>query len=120
MFDWWSKAVIGKVEVDERSAYEDAGGVDLLVERLLAIDEEHVHAFAREQASTLESGQPRADNRDVITRSHKTSPSSLHRKAGRLSRARGIAVKYFIGQRSLLFMRPVFLWAFRVKLFCWR
>ena len=95
MFDRRSKAVVWNIEIDERAAHEYSGGMDLLIESLLAIDEENVEALFREQASTLKAGQSGADDRDVIARSHKgNSNSSLARLA--MLRLSEIIVKYFI------------------------
>ena len=66
MPDWWAKAVVGDVEVDERAAHEDAGGVDLLVETVFAIDEEYVEALLREDSSTLKPGKSGANDGHVV------------------------------------------------------
>jgi hypothetical protein len=70
VFDRWPKAIVRKVEIDERAAYEDSGGMDLLVESVLAIDEENVDALSTEQASTLEPGKSSPDDSHVVTRPH--------------------------------------------------
>ena len=70
MFDCWSKAVVRDVEIDERTTHEDASGVNLLIETVLAIDEENVNASSREQASTLEPGKSGADDSHVVARFH--------------------------------------------------
>jgi hypothetical protein len=71
VFDWWSKAIVRKIEIDERATYKDSGCVDLLIERVLAIDEQNADALPREQSGTLQSGQSGADDSYVITRSHR-------------------------------------------------
>ena len=70
MFDGWSKAVVGDIEIDERAAHEDSGGMDLLVESVLAIDEENVQALPSEQSGTLQSGKSGADDGYVVAGVH--------------------------------------------------
>ena len=70
MFDRWSKAVFGQVEIDERAAHEDSSGMYFLIECVLAIDEENVDALPGEQARTLKSGQSGADDSYVVACSH--------------------------------------------------
>jgi hypothetical protein len=55
VFDWCSKTILGQIEIDERAAHEDSGGMNLLFERVLAIDEEHVETLPGKQASTLKA-----------------------------------------------------------------
>ena len=71
VFDPQSKTVVRDVEIDERASHEDSGGVNLLVESVLAIDEENVEVLSREQASTLEPGKSCADDGHVVARSHR-------------------------------------------------
>jgi len=70
VFDCWSKAVVRDVEIDERATHEDSGSVNLLVESVLAIDEENVDALSGEQARTLEPGKSGADDSHVVARFH--------------------------------------------------
>ncbi len=77
MFDGWSKAVVGDVEIDEGAAHEDSGGVDLLVESVLAIDEENVQALPAEQSGTLQAGQSGADDGHVVAGSHERFAKSF-------------------------------------------
>ena len=77
MSDWRSQAVVREVEIDERAAHEDAGGVDLLVESVLAIDEENANPLPGEEPSTLESGQSRADDCHVVASLHEPPPQVL-------------------------------------------
>jgi hypothetical protein len=70
VFDWWSEAVVGDVEIDEGAAHEDAGGMDLLVECVFAIDEENIQALSSEQTGTLKSRQSSANDSHVIAASH--------------------------------------------------
>ena len=70
MFDRRSQAIIRDVEIDERAAHEDSGGVDLLIECVLAIDEENVDALPGKEASTLKPGKSRTDDSYVIARPH--------------------------------------------------
>ena len=70
MFDRWSQAIVRDVEVNERAAHEDSGGMNLLVESVFAVDEENVETLPGEQASTLKSGQSRTDDSNLITRPH--------------------------------------------------
>ena len=79
MPDWWAKAVVGDVEVDERAAHEDAGGVDLLVKTVFPIDEEYVEALLREQSSTLKPGKSGANDGHVVGAGRHIS--SLRRRA---------------------------------------
>src|SRR5437762_599965 len=57
--------------------------MDLLVESVLAIDEENVETSSTEQACTLKSGKSGADDSHVVARSHETyPPGALFSKAG--------------------------------------
>jgi hypothetical protein len=47
--------------------------MDLLVESVLAIDEENVEALSREQAGTLKPGKSGADNSHVVAGFHGVS-----------------------------------------------
>ena len=53
-------------EIVERATHEDAGRVDRLVERLLAIDEHHSQPVAGQQARALQSRQSGPDHGDVV------------------------------------------------------
>ena len=70
MFDRWSETVVGDVEIDECATHEDSGGMNLLVESVLAIYEENVESLPGKESSTLKPGKSRTDDRDVIKRSH--------------------------------------------------
>ena len=70
MFDRRSQAVIRDVEIDECASHKDSGGMDLLVESVLAIDEENVETLPGEQASTLKSCQSGTDDSHVVACSH--------------------------------------------------
>src|SRR5262245_37349451 len=59
VFDRRSQAVVWDVEVNQCAAHEDSGGVDLLIESVLAIDEQHLESLPGEQASTLKPGKSR-------------------------------------------------------------
>ena len=97
MFDWWSKTIVRKIEIDKRPTYEDSGRMDLLIESVLAIDEKNADALPAEQASTLQSGQSSTDDSYVITHSHcriaksSVSQSPMAKKGGE----GGSALKYF-------------------------
>ena len=90
MFDGWTETVVRNIEIDERAAHEDARRMYLLVESVLAIDEEDLEALPREESRTLQSGKAGADDSHVIIRAHRrhlmplpTLPSStLRRKDG--------------------------------------
>jgi hypothetical protein len=71
--DRWSETVFREVKVDERAAHEDSGGMDLLVERVLALDKENTNSLLCEQARTLKTGESRADDSDVIASDAETS-----------------------------------------------
>src|SRR3569832_1700 len=83
MLDRWAKAVFRQVEIDERAAYEDSGGVYLLIESVFAIDEENIDALAGEQSGTLQTCQSGADDSHVEARSHDVWPSPLLRRVRR-------------------------------------
>ena len=89
MSDWGAQAVVRDVEINERAAHEDSGGMDLLVESVLAIDEENVEAVPGEQASTLKPGKSGADDSHVVACSHEgfaksfVTQSSKIKKGGR-------------------------------------
>ena len=92
----------GMIEIDERAAHEDSGGMDLLVESVFAIDEENVEALPGEQASTLKPGKSGADDSHVVARSHNVSPSPLSRKVQRQKKGRGgsaLNVSHLFDQR---------------------
>src|SRR5204863_3567015 len=88
--------------------------MDLLVESVLAIDEENVETLSTEQACTLKPGKSGADDSHVVARSHETyPPGALFSKAGSPKKAetgrhlvqesyasRKILVKYFARQRG--------------------
>ena len=67
------------IEIDERAAHKDSGSVDLLIECVLAIDQQDSQPLPREQASALEPGESRADDGYVSV--HKNAQSSLLYKA---------------------------------------
>ena len=87
MLDRRSQTVVRNIEIEERAPHKDPGGMNLLVECVLAVNEENIQAFASEEASTLETGESRADDGYVVT-AHKTSQKSFasqsHRKRLRL------------------------------------
>src|ERR1700754_567130 len=70
VLDRWTKTIVRYIEIDERAAHEDPGGMNLLVESVLAIDEKNAETLPGEQASALKSGQSGADDRYVVTCSH--------------------------------------------------
>ena len=93
MFDRWSETVVGNVEIDECAAHEDSGGMDLLVESVLAIDEENVDALPGEPASTLKSGQSRADDSHVVACSHEGVAKSFVIQSSKAKKGRdGLAL----------------------------
>ena len=94
-----TQAVVGKVEIDERAAHEDSGGMDLLVERVFAIDEENVNAVPGEQASALQSGESGADDSDVIACFHETYPPSP--LSGKVRT--GKSLRFVRGSRQVLY-----------------
>ena len=96
MFDRWSKTVVRDVEVDERATHKDSGGMDLLVESVLAIDEENVEALPGEQSSTLKPGKSSADDSHVIARPH----------AGMLSLPRDFRQVLYITNSFVVFFVP--------------
>jgi hypothetical protein len=76
VFDGWSQTVVRNIEIEERAAHKDSGGMDLLIECVLAIDEQDLQAFPSEQASALETGESRADDGYVII-AHKIAQKPL-------------------------------------------
>ena len=106
MFDGWSQAVVRNVEIHECAAYENSGGVDLLIEGVLAIDEEHFDTLSSKQAGTLKAGKSGADDSYVIRRGGgpigwaglRDERGGLHRS--RILRAARIRVKHFTKQRA--------------------
>ena len=66
MFDWRPETVIGNIEVEERAAHKDSGGMNLLIERVLAIDEHDAQAFAGEQAGALKTGESGAQTSGMV------------------------------------------------------
>lgn len=97
MPDRWSEAVVWNVEVQERAADEYSGGMDLLVERVFAIDEENVDALSRQEASTLKPCKSSADNSYVVSRSHRyLTVKSFAPQSPSINYAlRPLGVKYF-------------------------
>jgi hypothetical protein len=75
MSDRWTQAVVWDVEIDKRAAHENSGGMDLLVESVLAVDEENVKVSPGEQARTLKPGKSGADDSHIVARSHDYLPS---------------------------------------------
>ena len=76
MFDGWSQTVFRNVEIDERAAHKDSGGMDLLIECVLAVDQQDAQAFSGEQASALETSESGADDGYVIIAHKKTIAQS--------------------------------------------
>ena len=62
MSDGRSQTVVRNVEIEERAAHKDSGGVDLLIECVLAVDQQDAQAFPGEQSSALKTGESRADD----------------------------------------------------------
>jgi hypothetical protein len=77
VFNRWSETILGQVEIDERAAHEDSGGMNFLFERVFAIDEENAETLPGKQASTLKAGQSGADDSHVVARSHKRIAKSF-------------------------------------------
>ena len=66
MSDRWSQAVVRNVEIDEGATDKDSGGMDLLIECVLAVDQQDAQVLPREQPCALEPGESRADDGHVI------------------------------------------------------
>ena len=71
--------------------------MNLLIECVLAVDEQDAYAFATEEPSTLKTGKSRADDSHVIT-AHKLLKSPLLDKVtpGKDYAWSQLAVKYFM------------------------
>jgi hypothetical protein len=76
VFDGLSQTVVRNIEIEERAADKDTGSVDLLIECVLAVGQQYAQAFAGEQSSALEPGQPGADDGYVII-AHKNTLKAL-------------------------------------------
>ena len=62
VFDGRSQTVFRDVEIEERAANKDSGGMDLLIKGVLAIDQHDVQPFSGEQAGALQAGESGADD----------------------------------------------------------
>lgn len=70
----WPEAVIGQWEALQRSADEDAGGMDGVIDSGLTIDEQYAGACFAQSSGALKAGEAGSDDEDVHAGCHALSP----------------------------------------------